>query len=493
MPGRIDWIAQPIAYKPAPMKTRCIHFWVSLCSLIPGTANAHAFAQVYAPPIPVWLYLLGASLALVASFLVMSLFLRKDLTSASINTQWVVAGYDTPTVKTCLVLLKAAALVFLLFAIASGLFGTANPYKNFNMTAFWIIFLLFYVYLSALIGNLYVVINPWNTLYSLLLPRQFQGLWQYPKCLAYYPALASYAIIVWLELFGHSQPFSLSILLMVYTLIGFVGCVAWGRTQWFRYGDGLSVLIRLLSMSGIFSRVSSNIVIQAPFSKLQKRQCDTFSQLLFILFILASTAFDGIHRTALWINETSTWIAPLAQLFFGEASASNYIYQRIVVMVIQTSSLVAFPALYLAAFAAAIWLGNRLNGLRLNTKEDILHCSYCLIPIALAYHLSHYFTLLLIQGPAILHLLSDPFGIGWNIFGTSNMGLNRSLPNSAFIWHFQVAVIVLGHIASSWISHRYATRRHSSQRAAIRSQIPMLVLMVIYTSSGLWIMSLPSL
>jgi hypothetical protein len=54
-----------------------------------------------------------------------------------------------------------------------------------------------------------------------------------------------------------------------------------------------------------------------------------------------------------------------------------------------------------------------------------------------------------------------------------------------------VALIVIGHVLAVIVAHVEATRRFASHRAALLSQLPMLVLMVAYTSLSLWIMAQP--
>ena len=114
-----------------------------------------------------------------------------------------------------------------------------------------------------------------------------------------------------------------------------------------------------------------------------------------------------------------------------------------------------------------------------------------LLPIAAAYHIAHYYTLLVIQGQDIVHLISDPFGFGWNIFGTANFKPNIALIDTKFIWNSQVIIIVLGHIIAVYLAHIRSIQLFKSDRKAILSQIPMLILMVFYTVVGLWILSLP--
>ena len=49
-----------------------------------------------------------------------------------------------------------------------------------------------------------------------------------------------------------------------------------------------------------------------------------------------------------------------------------------------------------------------------------------LVPIAIAYHLAHYLTYLLIQGQLVIRLASDPFGFGWDL-----LARRASVPISA--------------------------------------------------------------
>ena len=42
-----------------------------------------------------------------------------------------------------------------------------------------------------------------------------------------------------------------------------------------------------------------------------------------------------------------------------------------------------------------------------------------LVPIAFVYLVAHYFSLFVVQGQFVVPLLSDPFGKGWDLFGTA--------------------------------------------------------------------------
>jgi hypothetical protein len=59
------------------------------------------------------------------------------------------------------------------------------------------------------------------------------------------------------------------------------------------------------------------------------------------------------------------------------------------------------------------------------------------------------------------------------------------------IWHSQVAIIVAAHVAGVVIAHALALRLAGRAPATV-SQLPMLVLMVGYTTLGLWLLSTPA-
>jgi len=113
-----------------------------------------------------------------------------------------------------------------------------------------------------------------------------------------------------------------------------------------------------------------------------------------------------------------------------------------------------------------------------------------LVPIAVAYHLAHYFSMLAIAGQFIIPLASDPFGYGWDLFGTMLYRIYIGLVDARFIWYLSVVAIVTGHIISVWISHATAYAVLDADTAR-RSQYPMLLLMVGYTMLSLWILAQP--
>ena len=67
--------------------------------------------------------------------------------------------------------------------------------------------------------------------------------------------------------------------------------------------------------------------------------------------------------------------------------------------------------------------------------------------------MAHYLVFLLIQGQYIIPLISDPFGYGWNLFGTAGYRVDIAIVGARFAWYAAVTAIVVGHIAAVYLAH----------------------------------------
>jgi hypothetical protein len=480
---------------------------VALIGIVPAAALAHSFGQVYRLPVPVWLYLYGACAALALSFLVMVFFLTADTDSDPEASSVAPAPRTCPTLDRWMrrmripALLACAGVIMLALCIASGLFGVAGPYANFSMTAFWILFLLGLAYASAVVGDVYRLANPWRALCNAIghVWHGFaDGRFRYPARLAYWPALVFYMGLVWLELFGDSTPFSLAVVLSAYTVVNLVGVGLIGTRHWFRYCEIFSVLFRLIGLMAPIAYAERadgagvHIRLRAPFSGLRRARVVRTSLLLFILFMLSSTAFDGLHETVAW--RRLYWIdlnAAVLSHWVGNNPIATFPALLNLYQYWQALCLLLSPFAYLAVYWCFVALMRAMADSRESVGALARRFAPSLLPIALAYHLSHYYTLLQTQGLKIVPLASDPFGTGWDLFGTADWWQRSNVPDPSTVWHVQVGVIVLGHIIGVYVSHAIALDVFASRRRAALSQLPMLVLMLAFTAAGLWILAQP--
>ena len=130
-------------------------------------------------------------------------------------------------------------------------------------------------------------------------------------------------------------------------------------------------------------------------------------------------------------------------------------------------------------------------GRRWRTAEIAGHFVLSLVPIAIAYHLEHSLSFLLINGQALITLMSDPLGRGWDLFGTRTHEIDIGIVDARFVWNAAVIAIVAGHIAGLVVAHAAALRLFRDRRTAFLSQVPMAALMVGYTMFSLWVLSQP--
>ena len=268
----------------------------ALLLLFPLAAAAHAFAQTYVLPLPFWMYAFAASAALALSFVVVGYFATAKSASRDVRALEVAALPWAGGRK--LAVLRALSVAVLLLTLLTGLFGTTNPFGNFSVTFFWIVFVLGFTYVVALIGDVYAAVNPWRSLCDLIewrYPGAFRARMAYPAWLGYYPALVLYMAFIWIELFAHASPRGLGLALLAYTLINLGGARLFGPEAWFRHGEMFAVILRLIGRMAPFEYTARGLRLRQPFVGLLKERAEHLSLLLIVLFMLV---VDGLRRRA---------------------------------------------------------------------------------------------------------------------------------------------------------------------------------------------------
>lgn len=467
--------------------------------LLPLGAAAHGFGRLYNLPVPFWLYGWASAAVLVLSFLLVAGLARASA-SAPPPPRDLTHTRGVQRLRRLLPLLRFLSLALLLLCIATGWFGNRDPYRNFSMTFFWVVFLLGFTYLTALLGNFYAALNPWRVLSDALgriWPGYGQGRLRYREHWGDWPALVLYLAFIWQELFGFGRPLPLAKLLLAYSAINLAGVWLVGTRAWFAHGEFFSVLLRLVALIAPLhyqrgeAGERGSLALRRPFAGLLQQRPAQRSTVVFVLALLATTAFDGLRATQWWVQ--LFWGDPTGLITSLAGSRPVLAYAELRPWYVRWESLwlLLSPALYFGAYALCVALARRMTHSPRPLRELLLDFAYPLLPIALVYHATHYATLLLTQGLKIISLASDPFGWGWNLFGTAWLWRAPILPGMGLVWHAQVGLILAGHVASVYLAHRVALRVLPTRRAALVSQLPMLLLMVGLTVAGLWIIAQP--
>jgi len=193
------------------------------------------------------------------------------------------------------------------------------------------------------------------------------------------------------------------------------------------------------------------------------------------LLMLSLAGFHGLTMTGAW-GRVIDWL--IARLRVGEPVAFSVGMAGIMIGPI---------VLYAMLVALSRWAaGASLRGYR----DHFIRYAYALLPIALFYHLAHNSEHLLIEGQRVLALVSDPFGYEWNLFGTARWtpGPVVSLQT---LWGIQVLLVLIGHVYSLWAARCAAVALFQNQCMALRSQLPMLAAVIMFSVMSLWLLKQP--
>jgi hypothetical protein len=472
----------------------CAALW-----LLPAAqAAAHAFGVRYDLPLPLPFWLAGAGLAVALSFVVFALALRRQASGTGyprfdLLRLPLVRALAQPATLAALRVLSVGVFVVL---IAAGLFGSQDPYRNLAPAFVWIAWWIGFAYLSALVGDLWAVVNPWNALFlwaEALAHRLRPGgglapPWRLPPAAGVWPATALLLGFVWIEVLwdGNAVPVNIARLALGYSLLTWLGMFLFGREAWLRSGEVFAVYFGLLArLAPAEVRVDGRACewrLRPPAAGLLDAQPAPVSVAGFALVMLATVAFDGLRETPLWAD----FLARLAPA--GEPVSDFAWYAS------GTAGLVLLP---IALAAVLLGVGVAMAQL---TRDDPRPGAagelarlfvLTLLPIAFAYHLAHYLSYLLVAGQVVIPLASDPFGFGWNLFGTARYRVDAGVVGARFAWYTAVVAIVLGHVLAMYLAHRIALARFADRAIARRSQYPLAALMVAYTMLSLWILAQP--
>jgi len=471
-------------------------------------ARAHAFGARYDLPLPLDLYLAGAAGAVALSFVIMALVFRSRPTRARRQ------GIDMLRLRPMAALLHPAVVTLLqtisvglfLLILAAGLFGNQDPLKNIAPTFVWVIWWVGLAYVASLAGNIWPAINPWSIVFAgfekvvrLLGARDRLDLGlTYPPWLGVWPAVALFGAFAWFELLVETSkiPDSLATAVLIYSGITWLGMAAFGRDAWLAHGEAFSLAFAVL---GRFAPIDGPLgdsgdsrpvhwYLRPYASGLITERPSRLSMMVFVLLMLSTVGFDGFKETPLHAGLLE-WIA--SQPSFHPILLTLHDVGFDLIAALDTVMLALSPLLFLLVYLGFAWLGKEVPESELPVLEIAGYFVYSLVPIAIAYHLAHYLSYLLIAGQLIIPLASDPFGIGWNIFGTADYAIDIGIVGAKFVWYTAVIAIVVGHVFAVGVAHFVALRVFESPGAALKSQYPFLILMVGYTALSLWILSQP--
>jgi hypothetical protein len=433
---------------------------------IPSVAMAHGIGGRLDLPVPLSYFLVGAGVVLVISFVALAVLWpeprlqdgpRHDVARLTVRRGWVL-----PTLGLIALLLVIGQLIPPLFGLE-----TDPTRPTIAPVLVWVVFWLVVPFAGAVIGDWYTDINPWRTLARgvRIGPAERTGLLDR---LGVWPAVVILLAFTWLELVypDSGSPVALGAAALVYSLF-LLGAMAYAGRE-----TGLAVFDAFTPYNRLFSAIS-------PLG----RRAD--SRLVWRGWLRALTVLPA------WPGLPALVVAAIGTVTYDGASATEWFTGLVgdfgQAMAGETLLLVGCVLAIGAAYWIASWVAARLVGAGWTASSVAARFAHTLVPIALAYALAHYLTLIIFEGQQLISAVSDPFALGWDLFGTADRKIDFFITSAEPVWYAQVAVIVTGHVLGVILAHDRALKDFG--REAVRSQYAMLLLMVALTTLGLLILA----
>lgn len=418
--------------------------------------------------------------------------------------------------------LQSLIVLLYFFVIYAGLYGTQVPGLNIATVLIWTTWWTGIIFLILFLGKAWCYLCPWNALVTWM--RRLTGAslnLRWPRRLRnLYPALIFFAVITWLEL---GLGITYNPRYTAYLLIGLLGVAllfgaAYRKRVFCEHlcfvgaiqgmysavapvelrsrspgvckrcrtkecirgsekGEGCPVTLYPGGMDRSIASITcleclrtcpydNMSIFLRPFAKelkeIKKFKAD---EAWFAVALLGLTLFHGITMLPSWNALTTTLSRGTYYFFFTLSLIAS----------------VALPALALYLFSTATQVITRDRG---DIKRVFTGFAYALIPLALFYHLSHNAMHLVMEGSAMLLVISDPLGMGWNLLGTRSTHGGPLLPMS-FTKHLQVFLVLMGLLAGLYAAY-YASRR-TLKKAALTGFLTMGLLILGVALLSLWL------
>lgn len=429
-------------------------------------ARAHGLGGRLDLPIPIWQFAWAAAFAVLVSFAVLGRYWTyARLAPASRGVRFP-RGLES-VVRGLLPITRLIGVAMLALTIHAAFWGNPDVASNLAPFAAFVLVWVGVAVASAFVGDLWAAVNPFSTLAYLtgrIRRSDRPGGEREPARGGEPISLLGIVVFLWMELAYHqgAAPRTIGAYLLLYAIALVAGALIHGPA-WARRADGFSVLFRTISaLAPLHKDAGGTWRLRYPVTGLARMRMGPGTVRL-VLVVIGATTFDGFSRSSLWldiVSNRSGW----------ELTAVN------------SGGLVFGIGVVMALYRVAIAAMARITGEPEYELGDLFGPS--LVPIMVAYTVAHYFSFLVFEGQNLIRLASDPYGIGWDLFGTARWRVDYTILSTGAIAWTQTTAIAFGHMLAVLVAHDRALERFPPEMA-VRSQYPMLAAMIAFTIGGL--------
>lgn len=533
-------MTDPVTCKYCGMENCTMHAGMSDSTLVPAEPGTHTMAGI--PP-----YLAAGGLVFI---ILVSHFILSRRWSTGQGTSWRFNIFRIPGVEALIkkpafpLLMQSLSIFLFVLVLVAGFFGSQRI--NIGPVITWTWWWALLVFMILFLGKFFCTICPWEGISSLVSalslrsrvktlgfelkwPRKFRNI---------YPAMMLFILLTWMEL-GMDitrSPMLTAVMGLAFVSLAVLTALVFERRAFCRY---LCLVGRIQGIYALFAPVElrphsaevcrtckgkecyqgsqtevgcptslfpgalventyctlctecirscpeDNIHINLrPFgTDLLNKSRFRMDEAVMAVVLLALTSFHGLTMTPTWTRMTNLLRADL-----GLGSVTVF-----------TALMAAMILVPVLLFRGAAWMSWRISLVGnpgadssdgMSPTKAFKLFAYSVIPIALFYHLAHNSMHFFMEAQHIVPLLSDPFGWGWDLFGTADK-VYPPLLTLKSIWWIQIGLIVVGHVFGVLVADRMAMRLFPERRTAIRSLVPLILTMILYSAFSVWLITQP--
>jgi len=455
-------------------------------------ALLYAFGPRYDLPLPLTTFLWAGAAVVGISFIMMTVFAGHRTGPAALRyDRREVAGLAwVPTSRLLHAVGAVVGVAGLLIVIVIGLLGPAQPERNLAFLLAWTYFWAGMVVLTGLVGPLWDAINPFRALDTLatraLGPRagvvegepeedrlRHRGVW---------PAVGLFFVFGLFDVTGisTSRPWAMALLTLGYTAFTLAGMRRFGARAWLAHVEFFSVLFSILRRFAPIDVRGGRVFLRPIGAGLLDPLDAGWDWVLFVILMLSTLAFDAFQNTSVWdavVRLTGPAWGPLGTV--------------VGLHLLRGLGFVVLTAIFLAAFIVCMELVIYFGTIQVDGLSTATTFALTLVPIAFVYNAAHNYANLVVQSQSVIPLLADPLGRGWHLLPTAGYQVSTLLAPAVVVWYVQVVLIVTGHVIAMYLAHLRAGERFRAAQSVLLRQYPLLVPMVLYTMTSLWILAQP--
>jgi hypothetical protein len=322
-----------------------------------------------------------------------------------------------------------------LVVLTAGLFGTESSASNIIWLASSVGLLAAFSFVSVLVGDLWRALSPFRGLG--LLARRWVPDDAEPPAWAGWVAPAGVLSLAWFLLARENvdEPRGLGAWMLVYSLVIVAGTLRWGLA-WVHRAEGFGVLFGLFASLAFLhgeqrdDDAQSDLRVRWPLVG-AAGLVPTPGAALTLAAGLALVLFDLFSTTDLWLD------------LLREADGTTFVLMQ------SAGLLLAFGLAVVVAMAVGRGAGDG--------PDAGQHLPVLLVPgfvgVVAGLTIAQDLPTLLIDGQFLPILASDPYGQGWDLFGTSaNVVEFEPLTAAVFAW-IEYGAIIVGSLASLLVGH----------------------------------------